>query len=82
MPLLQKMGLRVPEDVSVTGYDGIHLANVIHPRLTTYYQDTDVLGRTAASKLIELIEKPRTALPDRFLIPGALREGRSVLRLV
>lgn len=79
---IQKMGLRVPEDVSVTGYDGIHLANVIHPRLTTYYQDTDVLGRTAASKLIELIEKPRTALPDRFLIPGALREGRSVLRLV
>ena len=41
-----------------------------------------MLGRTAASKLIELIEKPRTALPDRFLIPGALREGRSVLRLV
>lgn len=78
---IQKMGLRVPEDVSVTGYDGIHLASVIHPRLTTYYQDTDVLGRTAAAKLVELIEKPRTALLDRFLIPGALREGLSVRRL-
>lgn len=78
---IQKMGLRVPEDVSVTGYDGIHLASVMHPRLTTYYQDTDILGKTAAAKLIELIEKPRTALLDRTIISGTLREGQSVRRL-
>lgn len=78
---IQKIGLRVPEDISVTGYDGIHLASVMHPRLTTYYQDTDTLGRTAAAKLIELIEKPRTALLDRVIISGTLREGQSVRRL-
>jgi len=75
---IQKMGLSVPEDVSVTGYDGIHLASVIHPCLTTYYQDTTVLGRTAAAKLIELIERPKTALLDRIIIPGRLQEGQSV----
>ena len=48
------------------------------PALTTYRQDTQALGRTAAAKLIELIEKPRTALVDRVLIPGHLVEGASV----
>ena len=48
------------------------------PPLTTYRQDTQALGKTAAAKLIELIEKPRTALVDRILIPGRLVEGASV----
>ena len=60
------------------GYDGIHLASVMSPALTTFHQDTEVLGRTAAARLIELIEKPKTALLDRVLIPGRLVEGGSV----
>ena len=75
---LAEAGLRVPEDISVMGYDGIHLASVMSPALTTFHQDTEVLGRTAAARLIELIEKPKTALLDRVLIPGRLVEGRSV----
>ena len=50
----------------------------IRDRLTTYRQDTAAIGATAAAKLIELIEKPRTALVDRILIPGKLVEGGSV----
>lgn len=50
----------------------------MNPPLTTYRQDTQALGKTAAAKLIELIEKPRTALVDRILIPGRLVEGASV----
>lgn len=72
------MGLRFPEDVSAAGYDGIQLASVTNPAMTTYRQDTAALGKTAAAKLIELIEKPRTALVDRILIPGKLVEGGSV----
>lgn len=75
---IQEAGLRVPDDISVMGYDGINLARYITPRLTTYRQDTAVLGRTAAAKLVELIERPRTALLDRVLIPGALMPGESV----
>ena len=66
------------EDVSAAGYDGIQLASVTNPAMTTYRQDTAALGKTAAAKLIELIEKPRTALVDRILIPGKLVEGGSV----
>ena len=75
---IRRMGLRLPEDVSAAGYDGIQLASVTNPAMTTYRQDTAALGKTAAAKLIELIEKPRTALVDRILIPGKLVEGGSV----
>ena len=75
---IRRMDLRFPEDVSAAGYDGIQLASVTNPAMTTYRQDTAALGKTAAAKLIELIEKPRTALVDRILIPGKLVEGCSV----
>ena len=75
---IRRMSLRFPEDVSAAGYDGIQLASVTNPAMTTYRQDTAALGKTAAAKLIELIEKPRTALVDRILIPGKLVEGGSV----
>ena len=75
---IRRMGLRLPEDVSAAAYDGIQLASVMSPPLTTYRQDTAAIGATAAAKLIELIEKPRTALVDRILIPGHLIEGASV----
>jgi len=78
---LSEAGLRVPEDISVMGYDGIRLSSVMNPKLTTYRQDTVTLGRTAASKLVELIEHPKTALLDRIVVPGELMPGASVKRL-
>ena len=75
---IRRRGLRIPEDISAAGYDGIQLASVMSPALTTYRQDTAALGKTAAAKLIELIEKPRTALVDRILILGRMAEGGSV----
>ncbi len=76
MNVLTEMGLRIPEDISAVGYDGIHLARVM--RLTTYSQNTRDLGRIAAEKLISLIEHPKTTLIDRIMVPGGLLEGTSV----
>lgn len=73
---LNQLGLRVPEDVSAIGYDGIHLAKVLG--LTTYRQDTQALGRTAAERLVSLIEHPKTTLIDRIVISGELMEGTTV----
>lgn len=78
---IREAGLRVPEDISVTGYDGISLASIITPKLTTYRQDTRELGRIAAARLIDLIERPKTALLDRVIVPGILVEGDSVAQL-
>ena len=79
MNTITEMGLRIPEDISAVGYDGIHLAKVL--RLTTYSQNVEELGRTAAQRLISLIEHPKTTLIDRVLVPGGLLEGTSVKSL-
>lgn len=76
MNVLNEKGLRIPEDISVAGYDGIHLAKVLN--LTTYSQNTWELGRIAAERLISLIEHPKTTLIDRIMVPGKLLEGTSV----
>ncbi len=75
---IAEAGLRVPEDISVAGYDGIRLASMTNPKLTTYRQDTTVLGKTAAARLVELIERPKTTLLDRIIIPGQFIEGKSI----
>jgi len=49
------MGLRVPEDLAVTGYDDIHLAALVTPPLTTCRVDREALGWRAASLLIQHI---------------------------
>ena len=46
-------GLRVPEDVSIVGFDDIELAAWTDPPLTTVRQPTDVLGRWAVERLTE-----------------------------
>ncbi len=81
MNAIREAQLRVPEDISAIGYDGIKLAQVISPRLTTWKQDTGELGRTAAARLVELIEHPRTTLTDRVIVSGKLLEGESVSRV-
>ena len=70
-----EMGLRIPKDISVAGYDGTRMSQLLHPKLTTIKQDTEEIGREAAKRLIGSIEKPKTTLLEksryrRNLIPG------------
>ncbi len=77
---IRERGLRVPEDISVVGYDGIEVARRISPRLTTIVQDTRKIGALAAEKLIELINNPKGTLIEHVLVDGRLDEGESVAR--
>ena len=78
---IESHGLSVPDDISVVGYDGQRISEVIEPRLTTYKQNTEDLGRLAARKLVEAIEEPKTSLTERLVVQGELIQGRSVKRL-
>jgi LacI family transcriptional regulator len=49
---LDEVGLAVPQDVSVVGFDDIHLASYMRPGLTTVHQPIQTLGRRAAELLI------------------------------
>ena len=78
---INKKGLKIAEDISVAGYDGSYLAEVLRPKLTTLKQDTAVIGGKAAEQLIELIERPKTTLVERVVVKGTLLEGSSVKNL-
>lgn len=74
-------GLRVGEDISVAGYDGIGLMQLVKPRLTTIGQDTLRIGSEAARRLVSLIENPKMTLPEITVIPCRLIEGDTVARI-
>lgn len=50
---LRERGIGVPEDVSVVGFDDIHLAGYVSPKLTTIRQPAYEMGRCAAKLLID-----------------------------
>lgn len=76
---IKEAGLRIPEDISALGYDGINLARLMH--LTTYTQKAVTIGRTSAEKLVALIEDPKSVDKTPILIHGGLMEGASVKAL-
>lgn len=76
--LLKSMGLRIPEDISVAGYDDIFIAGQLQPRLTTVHQDTEMLGKKAAEKLIALIEKKKKVSTRPIIVNSTLEKGESV----
>ena len=52
-------GLRVPDDVSVLGFDGATVGALLRPSLSTINQDTNELGRRAADLLVDLVLNER-----------------------
>ena len=66
------LGLRVPEDVSVVGYDDSRLAAVTRPPLTTVRQDVGAKARLAVDALVRAINDPDSAPPERELLPAEL----------
>lgn len=76
--VIKEKGLHIPEDISVVGYDGTSYAEVNEPKLTTLAQDGIRMGRLAAERLIELIEKPKTTLKERIVVEGRVSIGKSV----
>lgn len=78
---IQARGFTIPKDVSIAGYDGISIASMIEPRLTTIVQDTRTIGRIAGDNLINLIENPENTDPEHVVVKGILREGKSVRKI-
>jgi DNA-binding LacI/PurR family transcriptional regulator len=67
------LGLRVPQDVSLVGYDDIPMANYFVPRLTTVTKNALDLGRKAFEMLLARIQSPElprqiTYVPPRLVI--------------
>jgi len=77
---LRDQGRRVPEDISVVGYDGIVIGQYSLPRLTTVQQDTQRLAERGVETLLRGIVLG-CGRPVHELIPFRLIQGESVARL-
>ncbi len=79
--VINEKGLSIPDDISVVGYDGIRIGRHIEPQLTTLRQDTKKIGLTAAQKLIDLIERPRTTVEEQIMVESGVYVGKTVKNL-
>lgn len=76
---LQDAGLRVPEDISVAGYDGIELGDYIMPRLTTLRQPVEEMARQTIKLLFHIISGKEEH--QHIVYAGELVEKESTARL-
>ena len=72
---LREAGLRVPQDVRLTGFDNHQLASSTMPTLTTVDQQVDEQGRAAARQVLEAIEgrshQQAVVVPSRLVVRGS-----------
>lgn len=75
-------GLRVPEDVSIAGFDDLFVASYTTPPLTTVRQPKKEMGRRAMSILLELLagEQPESliTLPGELIVRGSTAAPRQI----
>jgi LacI family transcriptional regulator len=87
MGAIEAAGLRIPDDVSVVGFDDTPFAETMHPPLTTVAQPTYELGRVGARVLFDAIAggvpdpTPRIALDCALLIRGSTGPCRDTIPL-
>lgn len=72
---LGRLGLAVPDAVSVVGFDGIAIGTHLHPTLATVVQPSREMGRAATRQLLGRLSGEGT--PESVLLPHRLREGES-----
>ncbi|NOU99797.1 LacI family DNA-binding transcriptional regulator [Paenibacillus planticolens] len=73
---LKELGKRVPEDVSVVGFDDIDSAQYFHPPLTTVHQKRLQMGETASKILIEIMQDNdgtirHMKIPTKLIVRGS-----------
>lgn len=76
---LHDRGLRVPEDISVVGFDGIELGGYLTPKLTTVRQDAERLAQRGVEILFEHIESSLPPVHERTSF--RLVEGESTRKI-
>ena len=82
LDVFSRSGLRVPDEVSVVGYDDSRLARLTHINLTTIAQDTTTLTRLAVARAIDRIEgstvtRREVVVPPHLVVRGTT--GKAVM---
>lgn len=71
------LGYKIPEDISITGFDGLGIRDLFTPKLTTVAQDFLTMGQTSVSLLDQIVKNPHRKT-ENIEIPTKLVQGNSV----
>ncbi|MDO9086966.1 MAG: LacI family DNA-binding transcriptional regulator [Anaerolineaceae bacterium] len=81
MDAVRERGMRIPDDISIIGYDDIPQASMIRPALTTIRQPLEQMGRIAAQMLFEILRNPdhkhnRVELPTELMVRDSIAKPK------
>lgn len=71
MDAARECGLRIPDDISIIGFDDIPQASLVYPKLTTIRQPLEQMGQVAVKMLLAQIEN-RSSSPQLITLPTQL----------
>lgn len=84
-PILQGMGFRVPEDISVAGFDDLFCSKLMTPKLTTIRQNIEQKAKLTIDALFRLMDGAsylmNGASHEKWILPVELVERESVRRI-
>ena len=72
--MAQKRGLRVPEDISIIGFDATTPSNMVYPRLTAIRQNVELLAEVSVNTLLDIVEQ-RKNVPHRLILDVEIQPG-------
>ncbi len=75
--VIDQLGLTIPDDIAVVGFDHIPMSEFLNPKLTTVHVPTDEIGRKAAKLLLDILENSETTKPQHIKITTGLIVGKS-----
>lgn len=80
MKAAESLGIHIPQDVSLVGYDGINIGTLLSPELTTVAQPISLMGERATELLIALIEgqkmtAKRVVFPPKLVVRNSTTKG-------
>ena len=76
----KKLGIKVPNEISIIGYDNIPLSKFVEPKLTTMDQNMFFLGANAAQLLVEKINCDNK-FSKRIILNNSLVERKTVISI-
>lgn len=73
----QELGLSVPRELTVTGFDDVDYTTIVHPYLTTVAQPCHELGRRSVDLLMDGLQNGKASPSERTFLPHRLMERES-----
>ena len=70
----QRRGIRVPEDISIIGFDAMSPTSMVYPQLTAVRQNVELLAEVSVNTLLDMVEQ-RKNVPHRLILDVEMQRG-------